>query len=337
MQVKISQAERMITTAIKTKLAPILKGSPGCGKSQVVHQIANKYNLKLIDFRLSQCDPTDLLGFPQIVGNKACYIPMETFPLEGEPIPDGYSGWLLFFDELTSAVPAIQAAAYKIILDRMVGQHRLHKNVAIVAAGNLETDNAIVQPMSTALQSRMVHMELTVDVQEWTDWAASTGIHHHISDFIKFKPGNLFTFIPDHQSDTYACPRTWEFADRILKDMGLGSPDILEMLSGTISEGVAREFIAFSKIYKDLPSIAQIIAAPEKIGVPEEPSVLFAMTGSISHNITADNCAALLKYVSRLSPEFQVVCVRETVRRDGSFRKNPNIVKWVEQNAEALF
>lgn len=59
-QVKISQATSCITTAIKAGLVPMLSGSPGCGKSQVAYQIAKKHKLKLIDLRLSQCDPTDL-------------------------------------------------------------------------------------------------------------------------------------------------------------------------------------------------------------------------------------------------------------------------------------
>lgn len=111
MQVKISQAVTMLTAFIKAKLVPLLVGSPGLGKSQIYQQIADQYNLLLIDVRLGQCDVTDLCGFPQIMGNKAGYVPMNTFPIEGDPIPKGYSGWLLLFDELTSAVPALQAAA----------------------------------------------------------------------------------------------------------------------------------------------------------------------------------------------------------------------------------
>lgn len=60
MQVKVSQAISMITGYIKAKLVPMLEGSPGSGKSQIIHQIANNYGLKVIDLRLSQCDPTDL-------------------------------------------------------------------------------------------------------------------------------------------------------------------------------------------------------------------------------------------------------------------------------------
>jgi len=34
--------------------------SPGLGKSDVVKQVAKELNLKVIDFRLSTADPTDL-------------------------------------------------------------------------------------------------------------------------------------------------------------------------------------------------------------------------------------------------------------------------------------
>ena len=111
MQVKISQAVNMITTAIKARVVPMLKGSPGCGKSQIIYQIADSYGLQVIDIRLSQCDPTDLAGFPTIEGGKADYMPMKHFPIEGDPLPPGKNGWLLFLDEATSAPPAIQAAA----------------------------------------------------------------------------------------------------------------------------------------------------------------------------------------------------------------------------------
>jgi len=337
MQVKISQAINIITKFIQAKLVPMVVGSPGTGKSQIVHQIAKNYNLQVIDLRLSQCDPTDLLGFPQIIGNKAGYVPMNTFPIVGDPLPDGYSGWVLFLDEFNSASPAVQAAAYKLVLDRMVGIHHLHKNVAIVCAGNLETDNAIVQSMSTALQSRLVHLELVVDAKEWVDWAADTGIDHRITSYINFKPGNLYTFKPDHTDNTYGSPRTWEFANRVLSVVDEGEPEFLTMLAGTISEGLAREFVGFCKIYNDLPKLVNIIANPKGIKVPVEPSILFALTGSISHNATKDNFSALMEFVIRLPIEFQVVCLRETVRRNRQMNAHPAVSAWLTNNATQLF
>jgi hypothetical protein len=338
-QVKINQATAMVTDFIKANIVPMVHGSPGIGKSQIVAQIAKEYGLKLIDLRLSQCDPTDLAGFPQIdvARQKAGYLPMDTFPLEGETPPAGYNGWLLFFDEANSAPKAVQAAAYKVILDRMIGQRSLHKNCALVAAGNLETDGAIVEEMSTALQSRLAHIELTVDADSWVEWAQNNDVHHMITSFIQFKPGQLYTFKPDHTDKTYACPRTWEFANRVMKVTEEGSPNRLPMLAGTLSEGVAREFLTFVKIFADLPKMAAIVAAPETIKVPNEPSILYALTGSLAHNATTDNFGSLMKFISRLPVEFQVVTMRETIRRNKTMMSHPAVQKWVTESAAKLF
>tara|TARA_B100001559_G_scaffold166459_1_gene139494 strand:- start:6762 stop:7097 length:336 start_codon:yes stop_codon:yes gene_type:complete len=111
MKVKLSQAHDMIVQCIKVGLVPIVKGSPAVGKSSIVHQIAKEYGLKVIDLRLAQCDPTDLLGFPNTANGRGRYVPMETFPIEGDELPKGYEGWLLFMDEFTSAPRGVQAAA----------------------------------------------------------------------------------------------------------------------------------------------------------------------------------------------------------------------------------
>ena len=335
----------MITAAIKSGVVPMIKGSPGTGKSQIVYQIAKDYNLFLIDLRLSQCDPTDLSGFPEIsqiktsigMRNRADYAPMAHFPIEGDTPPPGYSGWLLFLDELTSAKEAIQAASYKLILDRMIGTHRLHKNCAIVAAGNLETDGAIVYPMSTALKSRMLHLEVVVDVQEWLDWAAANLKNHSIPDYVKFKPGNIYTFSADHTDDTYACPRTYEFADRLVTTEGMGSQDILPLLAGTLSEGIAREYIQFCKIYDRLLKPEQIAADPMGVTVPSEPSILWALTGSISHNITEANAKPMVTFISRMSHEMQMITMREVVRKHKHLKKNQYVAKWVAESSMALF
>lgn len=337
MEVKISQAIPMIVSYIKASLVPMIIGSPGCGKSQIVHQIAEQFKLKVIDIRLAQCDPTDLMGFPRIHGDRAGYAPMDTFPIESDPVPEGYSGWLIFLDEMNSASPAVQAAAYKLVLDRMVGQFKLHKKVAIVCAGNKETDNAIVQPLSTALQSRLTHLELVVDAKEWVNWAVENGIDHRITSYINFKPGNLYTFQPDHTDKTYAAPRTWEFANRLLKDIDITDKNTLPLLAGTISEGVAREFIGFCKIYKSLPKMEEVIARPEATPVPDEPSILFAMTGAIAHYAAKDNMDSLMKFVKRLPVEFQVVCLREAIKRNKDIISTASMKQWITTSAANLF
>lgn len=335
MQVHISQATEMVEAYIKAKIVPMLVGSPGIGKSQIIHQIAKKYNLFVIDLRLSQCDPTDLLGPLSVSNGRGMYAPMSSFPLVGDDIPEGYSGWLLFLDELTSAPPAVQSSSYKLILDRMVGHHHLHPNVAIVGAGNLADDNAVVHEVSTALQSRMAWIELTVDAKEWIVWAETNGIDHRITDAIKFKESLLYTFKPDHTDKTYASPRTWEFANRLMPYFG--QKMFTALLAGTISEGVAREFITFCRIYDSLPKMTEIEATPDKVVVPQEPSVLYAICGSLANHMHQDSATNLMQYIKRLPEEFQIITVKETVRRNSKLLAHSAVQDWLVKSSVELF
>lgn len=336
MKVTFSEFVDLAPKLMKTKLVPFLKGSPGTGKSQGYALIAKNFNLKMIDLRLSQLDPTELNGFPFVVNKQASYIPMDIFPLEDTPIPAGYSGWLLLLDEITHAPDAVRAASYKLILDRKVGLHNLHKNVVIGCAGNMETDNAMAQPMGTAMQSRLITMELIVDAEQLIAHANTEGWDHRIPDFLKFRPNYVYTFKPDHTDDTYACSRTWDFANRILGVTETGSREQLVALSGALSEGIAREFVTFMKIYTQIPTIGELVHDPEGTKVATEPSILFAMSGMIGQHAKPENIEQLLKYISRMPAEFQVVTMRNAVQRNKKLLGEVKVQEWVQKSAKAM-
>jgi hypothetical protein len=337
--INLNEAKANIIECFKAGLVPMLHGSPGIGKSDIFRQIAKEFGLLLIDERLSQADPTDLRGFPRINEELlvAQYIRMETYPVEGDELPEGYNGWLLLFDEVTSAPSAIQAAAYKIILDRRVNQSKLHEKCYVAAAGNLETDNAVVESMSTALQSRMVHFEVSVDPEQWVDWAESSDVDYRITGFVKHRPGLLYNFDPDHTDKTFACPRTWCFLDRLIKVRADQSIPGLSLVAGTVSQGVAQEFRTFCEIYTQLTSIDTVLADPDNAPVPHEPSHLFAMAGSLANYMKPTNMVKLIAYMSRMPPEFQVVCLREAVRRQKTLINEQAFKDWVKNSSTELF
>lgn len=339
MIVNTKQAKELLTDSIKAKLVPMLAGSPGIGKSDVIRSIAKEFRLKVIDMRLSQCDPTDLLGFPTVdkETGKAGYRPMDTFPLEGDAIPDGYNGWLLFLDEMNGASKAVQMAAYKLVLDREVGQQKLHPHLAMIGAGNLDTDNAIVNAMSTAMQSRMVHLEMGVDHEAWLEWASGAHVDYRVISYINFKPDELYKFNPDHDDKTFACPRTWEMVSKLIKDWGTIPHSKLPLLAGTISEGAARQFTGFCEIFQDLPTIAQIVANPTGINVPTEPSTCYALSGSIGVHANKSNIDALMKFIWRLPLEFQIVTMKDFIKREPTMLAVPAVKDWTVKNAKDLF
>ena len=60
MKVTIDKAAQLIIEYVKADIPVNLLGSPGIGKSDIIRTVADKLKLKVIDFRLSTCDPTDL-------------------------------------------------------------------------------------------------------------------------------------------------------------------------------------------------------------------------------------------------------------------------------------
>ena len=62
-QVNALQATNFISRILSANRVANLLGSPGIGKSDIIKEIAKKYALKVIDFRLAQADPTDLNNY----------------------------------------------------------------------------------------------------------------------------------------------------------------------------------------------------------------------------------------------------------------------------------
>jgi hypothetical protein len=336
-RINTEEAVKAVSMCFQTKLVPMLSGSPGIGKSAVLHQIAKKFKLFLIDIRLAQCDPTDLNGFPITSGLKAKYLPMDIFPLEDDPIPAGYNGFLILLDEINSASMATQSAAYKIVLDRKVGQKNLHPNAVIACAGNLITDGAIVNRLSTAMQSRMIHLVLMVDHKVWSMWASANHLSDKVISYINACPDKLHVFDPYHNDMTFACPRTWEFASRIVQYGKVTLKDKLPTLAGTISEGIAREFITYCDVYQWIPTYKQIIADPKGIALTNEPSMLAALAGTVGSNVTVADLPKAIQYIHRLPIEFQVFALRDACKRNPQMVREKDVIDWLNMNSEELF
>lgn len=309
-----------ILRCFKANLVPIVTSSPGVGKTDIANEIANEYRLKLVDFRLGQADITDLNGLPRFVkrpdgSERATFVPFDIFPLEGDELPDHpdggkYEGWLLFLDEITSAPKQMQAASYKILLERMVGTHKIHPKCVMMGAGNLASDKAVVYAMSTAQQSRLIHLELRVDHREWMQWAHRNNIDSRIIGFLEFKPDNLHRFNPEHEDKTFACPRTWFFCDKLIKPAPDVNQDDFPLLAGTVSAGVAMEFIQFCRVYMDLPKIKDIIAHPDICQVPNDASTKYAMTTVLADHIDDKNAKEIVTYLRRFPIEFHMITLR---------------------------
>jgi hypothetical protein len=308
------------------------------GKSSIFKSIADELNLALVDHRLSTSEPTDLSGLPQFENGKARFAPFEElFPIESTPLPKGKQGWLIFLDEFNSASKAVQAASYKLILDRMVGQHRLHERVVIGAAGNLDTDRAIVNPISTAMQSRVVHLEMELSFREWLeDVALKEGYDSRIIAYLSQYESRLMDFRPDHNESTFCCPRTWEFMNRLIQDQEVTEEDAT-LYAGTITSGVAVDFIQFTKVFKNLVTIKQILADPEGCFVPTDNSTKWATIAHMMEKVTEANFGDLAIYANRFDLTFRILFFRSALVRQPELRQHPAFAKAMSELGRYIY
>jgi hypothetical protein len=338
--VDFKQVSKLATVAMFSGTVPFIHGSPAIGKSAAAHGICEKHNLQLIDWRGSTADPVDLSGLPDLVGDKAVYKPFDTFPIEGDILPEGKAGWLLFMDEFNSAPRSVAAAAYKLILDRKVGNHNLHNKVYIIAAGNLSTDGAITNDLGTALQSRMVHLHMKASKPLFMEYAANQKFEADILAFLEYKPSQFYNFNPDHQEYTYPSPRTWEFMDKQLKTIKRSSMtqrQALPLLAGTIGDGAATEFNVFCEIKNELVPFSEIVKNPTSCKLAQKPSHQYATCAFIAENITELNAEKVMMYVNRMPTEFQFLTLKMAVKLVPEILSIPVVDDWYEVNAEKLF
>jgi hypothetical protein len=182
-----------------------------------------------------------------------CWAPPTELPT------DPTSTAILFLDELNSAAPATQAAAYQLVLNRRVGTYILPKGVAIIAAGNRETDKGVTYRMPAPLSNRFLHLELTTDFEDWLNWATNNLIHGQVVGYLGFAKQDLYNFDPKSPSRSFATPRSWTFVSDLLNDDDLEDETLMDLVSGAIGEGLAHKFMAHRKVAKQMPNPEDIL------------------------------------------------------------------------------
>lgn len=322
-----SLASEAIKKCINVKQPLFLWGQPGVGKSAITKQIAKDSNLKLIDLRLSLLDSVDLRGFPHMVDHRMHFATPIFLPTD----PDSHG--ILFLDEMNAAPPAVQSAAYQLVLDRRIGEYNLPDGWAIVAAGNRETDQGVTYTMPAPLANRFTHIDFEVHFDDWRHWALANDIKPEIINFINFRPALLNDFDPDKRA--FPTPRSWEFVSRIVD----GSTSIeveRALISGSVGDGAAAELAGFLKIYRNLPNPDMVLMNPKKAEVPTDPATLYALCGALSSRASDANFDRLIEYCERMKPEFQVLCIRDAVARNRDLAHMESFSTWAVKNSSVL-
>ena len=281
------QARKSLLKAFKVKRPLFLWGPPGIGKSELVEGIAGELDGLMIDLRLGQMEPTDIRGIP--------FYNKESGKMEWAPpveLPDAetasqYPIVVLFMDELNSAPPSVQSAAYQLILNRRIGKYVLPDNVVMVAAGNRESDKGVTYRMPTPLANRFIHQEMKVDFAAYQEWAVQNRIHKDVVGYLSFAKQDLYDFDAKSASRAFATPRSWTFVSQLLEDEGNDDDTLMNLIAGTVGEGLAVKFMAHRKIASRMPDPADILSGKVKDLNVKEVSAMYSLVISMCYELKA--------------------------------------------------
>ena len=279
------QARKSLLKAFSKKRPLFLWGPPGIGKSELVADIAQELGGYMIDLRLGQMEPTDIRGIPFYNKDSGKMDWAEPVDLPTEEFASQYPIVVLFLDEMNSAAPSVQAAAYQLILNRRVGKYKLPENVALVAAGNRESDKGVTYRMPTPLANRFIHQEMRVDFASYQEWAVNNNIHKDVVGYLSFAKQDLYDFDPKSASRAFATPRSWTFVSQLLEDEDGDDDTIMNLIAGTVGEGLAVKFMAHRKIAGRMPKPEDILSGKEKDLNVKEVSAMYRLVISMCYEL----------------------------------------------------
>ena len=284
-QINSVQARRSILKAFKHKRPLFLWGPPGIGKSELVADITEELGGYMIDLRLGQMEPTDIRGIPFYNRDNGKMDWAAPIDLPDEELAGQYPLVVLFMDEMNSSAPSVQSAAYQLILNRRIGKYKLPDNVVMVAAGNRESDKGVTYRMPTPLANRFIHQEMKCDFASWQEWAVNHNIHKDVVGYISFAKQDLYDFDAKSASRAFATPRSWSFVSEILSDDEGDDDTIMNLIAGTVGEGLAVKFMAHRKVAGRMPKPEDILSGKVDTLDVKEVSAMYSLVISMCYEL----------------------------------------------------
>lgn len=341
---------RLINNNLPVKNMPsvMLWGPPGVGKSQAVRQIAKAIKeetgkeTKVTDVRLLLFNPIDLRGIPTSNADKTLAIWLKPQIFQMDPSDDIVN--ILFLDEISAAPQSVQAAAYQITLDRVVGEHRLPDNCIVIAAGNRTTDKSVAFKMPKALANRFMHIEVEGSFVSWRNWAVSSGINEKIIGFLSFRQSHLMQFDAASEDLAFPTPRAWEMVSNILNGISDDIEEMFSLIAGLVGTGVAMEFRTWSNVYRELPDIEEIFDGCMP-SLPKKVDAMYALASSMvayarEHRDDIERIANSIRYADKMPPDFSTVLMKDYMYIDKDYRQVlmgiPEFSRWLQTKGSLM-
>ena len=269
--VKANELVQILKGFYKTRSPkPIILGSPGCGKTSIIYQLAEDLKVPRFTFQATLYDPTEIKGLPIFdhEKNTARFLPFDDMPSMDEGI--------LVIDDLPHAPTQTQNAFMRLILEGVAGAWNIG-GLFPIATGNRATDRAGAKDLQTAMANRFCFLTLDVDYDDWRKWAINARIHPSIVAYLGTPLGKEWLDKFDSAKQINATPRSWEASSDVMKS--LSGSLMKTAMCGCIGEEATLKFTAWMKYYDKMPDLQKIVAG--KNIFPEELDVMYATVSGL--------------------------------------------------------
>lgn len=269
--------------------------NPGMCKTSSIEYVAEQLGYHCETIVLSQCDPADIGGIPTIHNGETIYAKPDWLARLEKSEKS-----ILFFDELTTARPSVQAPALTLIQSRKIHNFELPKNTIIIAASNPPEVAADGSDLEPPMANRFCHMDWKMDLEEWTkkllsnfktngffelpeNWKQNIQEQRgYVASFLNARPSLANNMPQERTNQGKAWPsfRTWTNVATVSAAAQSVGVDDVEFICGCVGAGAGLEYINWRNAL-DLPDPESILKNPSKFKVPNRDDVSMAIISSV--------------------------------------------------------
>ena len=275
-EISLNSIPMQIELASYTNRSCLFMGQPGLGKSAKIYQYAKDNDYNIVVFTGGLLTKANIYGVDFInPDTKSCT----------HYVAEWYNNAInsdrktvLFLDDFANANPQEMMVLQQLLGDRKLGNYDLPVDKSIiVGATNRANDNANVFNISSPILSRLVLLEVQLDVDEYLEFSASNN-HPSVHAFLKDRKwaitndskflaanGGVPTEFVGYGANTNnyvnPCPRTWSAVSDMLYKLTVNVLDdkykegFTQNVSGLIGSGLSSLFVRSLNSTLNIPSI----------------------------------------------------------------------------------
>jgi hypothetical protein len=330
---------RTLKKTVPARKPVLLAGPPGVGKTSIARQVADELKYDLIVTHPVVEDPTDAKGMPWVAEDKksAVFLPFGQL----NKLLNATKPTLWLMDDVGQATQATQAANMQWLLGGEVQGKKLPACVSLLAATNRKQDRAGVQGLLEPVKSRFVTiLHVEEDLNQWCHWALSNGVPVRLVAFLRLKKKYLLVPQPTADMVNSPSPRTWEHLGELL-NLDLDERDRPEAFAGAVGKAHADEYLAFDRLFTQVPNPDAVLCKPETAVVPEVADIAWALATALIERVNPSNFGRFATYAERLrnadKAEFAAVMMRGALNACPEIQHTDEFTRVAVTKSELMF